>query len=131
MGIFLSVVFFIAFYQFQSIEKMAMSLKEKFFAEKLTEESLPEPFSYYFAEMEKSISEKKINQAMVLFNQALFFSPDLVVKGKFEILKSFITNPELRLIPDDIPFKEIKKNPYLYEGTFFKIVAKFQYKKKK
>ncbi len=129
LGTFFLFLSLAIFYNFDNIKEVTLDLKAKFSPE-LEETPLPEPFNHYFNEMKRAIAENKINEAIVLFNQALFFSPDLVVREKFEILREFVVKPELKFISDQIPWEKIKKNPSFYENTFFKIVGKFQYKKK-
>ncbi len=103
---------------------------QKTFTERnLEEENIPSPFNYYFKEMKKAIADKDINQAIILYNQALNLSPNVAIQEKFRILKNFIANPEIELITLGIPFAALKENPLFYQGIFLQITGKLQSKK--
>jgi len=65
------------------------------------------------------IKKEKYNDALVLINKILNSNSTFIVKEKTDFLKKYILNIEDREY-SNISFREVLKNPYLYQGFIVK-----------
>ncbi len=88
---------------------------------------LPPPFAGFYQDMEIAIKERKINDAIIIYNQALNHDPNLGIEERFNILKSFLPTPEFSDLDFVKNLKPLKDNPTFYQGVYLKFIAEYQF----